>query len=142
MDNEKKVQSAQKVDKTRFALWIRRAVLDLVDQNYEADNCKTKSEFIEKAIQFYCGYLASDFGNGYLPNVESSMLRSMMQESDAKRDRMLFKIAVELAVLENVIAATNEVDKDTLSRLRGECLKEVKRTHGTFSFEDAVEWQE
>ena len=138
MDNEQNVQT---VDKTRFALWIRKPVLDLVDQNYKEDNCKTKSEFIEKAIQFYSGYLASDLGNGYLPKVLGSMLQSMVQESDAKRDRMLFKIAVELAVLENVVAATNEVDPVTLSRLRSSCVQEVKRTHGTFSFEDAVEWQ-
>ena len=138
MDNEQNVQT---VDKTRFALWIRKPVLDLVDQNYKEDNCKTKSEFIEKAIQFYSGYLASDLGNGYLPKVLGSMLQSMVQESDAKRDRMLFKIAVELAVLENVVAATNEVDPVTLSRLRSSCVQEVKRTHGNFSFEDAVEWQ-
>ena len=79
--------------------------------------------------------------DGYLPNMFLSTMRAISQESDTKRDRMLFKIAVELAVLENVVAATNEVDPVTLSRLRNSCVQEVKRTHGTFSFEDAVEWQ-
>ena len=109
---------------------------------YAENNCDSRSAFIEKAVQFYLGYLSAGKSDGYLPSMFLSTMRAISQESDAKRDRMLFKIAVELAVLENVIAATNEVDKDTLSRLRGECVKEVKRTHGNFSFEDAVEWQE
>ena len=138
MENE---QNVQKEDKTRFALWIRKAVLDLVDQNYEADNCKTKSEFIEKAIQFYSGYLASDLGNGYLPKVLGSMLQSMVRESDTKRDRMLFKIAVELAMLENVVAASHRMNPDSLSRLRGECIQRVQRTQGNFTSEDAAHWQ-
>ena len=54
---------------------------------------------------------------------------------------MLFKIAVELAVLQNVVAATNEIDEITLNRLRGECVKEVKRLNGSLSFDDAIDWQ-
>ena len=34
-----------------------------------------------------------------------------------------------------------EVDPDSLARLRGECIKEVKRTNGGFNMEDAVAWQ-
>ena len=48
---------------------------------------------------------------------------------------------VELAMLMNIIAATQDIDRDTLSRLRGECVKEVKRLNGGLRFEDAVEWQ-
>lgn len=54
---------------------------------------------------------------------------------------MLFKIAVELAVLQNVVAATNEIDEVALNRLRGECVKEVKRLNGSLSFTDAIDWQ-
>ena len=133
---EEKIES-----KRRFQLWIHPATLDQVDQVYAKNNCDSRSAFIEKAIQFYLGYLAAGKSDGYLPSMFLSTMRSISQESDAKRDRMLFKIAVELAVLENVVAATNEVDPVTLSRLRNSCVQEVKRTHGTFSFEDAVEWQ-
>ena len=55
--------------------------------------------------------------------------------------RMMFKIAVELAVMQNVVAATNEIDEVTLNRLRGECVKEVKRLNGSLSFDEALDWQ-
>ena len=48
---------------------------------------------------------------------------------------------LELAVMMNVVAANNNIDPVSLERLRGECVKEVKRLNGAFSFDDAVSWQ-
>ena len=58
-----------------------------------------------------------------------------------EQDKMIFKLAVELAMLMNVVAASSEIDEISLTRLRGECVQEVKRLNGNFRFEDAVEWQ-
>ena len=77
----------------------------------------------------------------YLPNVITSSLKSIVKESDNRLTRVIFKIAVELAITMNLIAFSQNVDKITLDRLRGECIKEVKRLNGTFSFDDAYYWQ-
>ena len=77
----------------------------------------------------------------YLPNVITSSLKSIVKESDNRLTRVIFKIAVELAITMNLIASSQDVDKITLDRLRGECIKEVKRLNGTFSFYDAYYWQ-
>ena len=37
--------------------------------------------------------------------------------------------------------SNNNIDPVSLERLRGECVKEVKRLNGSFSFDDAVNWQ-
>ena len=54
---------------------------------------------------------------------------------------MMFKLAVEIAIVQNLIAATQDIDPVSLERLRGECVQEVKRLNGSFRFEDAAEWQ-
>ena len=41
----------------------------------------------------------------------------------------------------HVSAANFRVDEDTLSRLRGKCVNEVKRLNGKISFDDAVRYQ-
>ena len=41
--------------------------------------------------------------------------------------RLLFKMAVELAVIENILAAVCEVDRQELKRLRGQCVEEIKK---------------
>ena len=90
---------------------------------------------------FYAGYLFTEDNKTYLPNIVTSTLKNIVAESDHRQNRMIFKLAVELAVMMNVVAVNNNIDPVSLERLRGECVKEVKRLNGSFSFDDAVSWQ-
>lgn len=127
--------------KKKFALWVRPETLEKVATAYRGDNCRSKSEFIEKAIDFYYGYLTAPNYKTYLPNVVTSTLKGIVAESDNRNNRMLFKLAVEIAILENLIALSQDIDPLSMERLRGECVKEVKRLNGSFRYEDAAEWQ-
>ena len=53
----------------------------------------------------------------------------------------MFKLAVEMALMMNILAINLDIDQVSLERLRGECVKEVKRLNGSFGFEDALDWQ-
>lgn len=128
-------------NKKKFALWVYPDTLETVSELYRGDNCESKSEFIEKAIRFYAGYLTSEDKSGFLPTVVTSTLKSIVAESDNRQSRLLFKLAVELAMLQNVVAASQEIEPESLERLRGECVREVKRLNGGFSLNDAVTWQ-
>ena len=128
-------------DKRKFALWAKNSTLDTVKKLYKEDNCESQSEFIEKAILFYLGYLSAENNKLYLPNVVTSTLKGIVAESDNKQNRMLFKLAVEMAMMMNVLASSQNIEKTSLERLRGECVKEVRRTNGTVALEDAVDWQ-
>jgi len=128
-------------DKEKFALWVRPTTMQGVRENYREDNCRSQSEFIENAILFYLGYLTADKPKSFLPSMFLSTMKGIVAESDNRTSGLLFKIAVELAILQNLIAATNEVDELTMTKLRGECIKEVKRTHGIFTMEKAMDWQ-
>lgn len=44
-------------------------------------------------------------------------------------------------MLMNILAATAEVDEDTLKKLRKKCAKEVNGTRGQITFEDAYRYQ-
>ena len=127
--------------KRKFALWIRESSLEQVRKWYKADDCSSQSEFIEKAIHFYIGYISSENGSDYLPKIITSTVKGIVNDSDNRISRILFKLAVELAITMNLIAAAQDIDRVTLERLRGECVKEVKRINGAFSFDDAVDWQ-
>lgn len=131
----------QREKKRKFALWAKPSTLDKVKKMYQDDNCASQSEFIEKAIIFYMGYLSAENHKSYLPNIVTSTLKGIVAESDNRQNKMLFKLAVEMAMMMNVIAFGQGIDKVSLERLRGECVKEVKRTNGSFSLEDAYDWQ-
>lgn len=42
--------------------------LEAVEKQYRQDNCRSKSEFIEKAVHFYVGYICSADKSDYLPH--------------------------------------------------------------------------
>ena len=132
---------AEKDLKRKFALWIRPSLLEEVDSLYESDNCASRSEFMEKALRFYMGYLSSQKNQDYLAHVIPATVKGIVDESSNRMGRLLFKMAVELAVIENILAAVCEVDRQELKRLRGQCVEEIKSTNGMISFEQALQWQ-
>ena len=127
--------------KVRFALYVNQSALDLVDEYYEKDNCFSKSEFIENAIRFYVSYLSSDTNIPYLSTVVMSTIDSLLKENTNRLSKLIFKLAVELAITMNIVAANQGVDKEVLNTLRGECIKEVKKINGIFTFDEADKWQ-
>ena len=127
--------------KVKFLLWAFPDSLELVRNTYKKANCRSQSEFIEKAIQYYAGRVNAEDDVSYLPNAFLSNMKGIVAENTTRQNRILFKLAVEMAMMMNILASMQDIDPITLQRLRGECVHEVKRLNGTFSFEDAVEWQ-
>ncbi len=113
-----------------------------VKEMYRQDDCRSMSEFVEKSIRFYVGYLTAENKTNYLPNMFLSCLRSIIRESDNRHSVILFKLAVEVAMVENILANLSKYDPASVERLRYQCQEEVKEIHGMLHFEDAVDWQE
>lgn len=128
-------------DKRKFALWIREETMEKVEKVYRAENVKSRSEFIEKAINFYCGYLTANDGKEYFPQVIVSTLQGTLGAFENRMASLLFKMAVELSMSLHVTAANSEIDEKTLAKLRGLCVDEVKRIRGAVSFDDAYKFQ-
>ncbi len=127
--------------KRKFALWIRPSLLEEVDSLYQKDNCASRSEFMEKALRFYMGYLSSQENQDYLAQVIPSTVKGIVDESSNRMGRLLFKMAVEQAVTSNILAAVCEVDQQKLERLRNQCIQQIRKTNGMISFEEALRWK-
>ena len=89
---------------------------------------------------------------GYLLNKESTatefiapqlavITEGIVKGSEQKLSRALFKLAVEVGALTHMLAAINEIDDETLKKLRIMCVDEVKRINGIINFEKAVRYQ-
>lgn len=127
--------------KEKFALKITPEVKELVEAHYKQDGCGSRSQFIERAIQFYCGYLSAENSRDYLPNVVISAMQGTLGSLEDRMASLLFKNTVELSMVLHVIAATMNIPEDTLNALRGLCVEDVKKTHGSIRLEDAVRFQ-
>ena len=127
--------------KIRIPLWIYPSTLEDIKKFYEEDNCKSPSEFIEKAINFYIGYLKQEKNVNYLSPRITSSVEAVIHGSEQRLSRNLFKIAVELGKIAHTIAAANDVDEGTLSELHAMCVDEVRHINGIINFESAVKFQ-
>lgn len=61
-------------NKIKFPLWLTPECKQIVEDNYRPDQCQSRSEFIEKAIWFYAGFLHTLDAGAYLPRALKQML--------------------------------------------------------------------
>ena len=125
-------------NKRKHSVWLSDEVWDEVKSAYRADNCSTLNQFVEKALQFYLGYLKVKDASSYLPRVLSDVLEGKLGAFGSRLASLLFKLAVNDDMLTHVLAAGTEVDElAALDKLRVQCVNETKQTHGSVEFKDA-----
>lgn len=127
--------------KVKFALWLTPEVKEMIEEHYQKDNCVSRSEFIEKAVVFYCGYIHTAQTENYLPKLLRSTLLDGLEKFGDRICRQLFKVAVEENITHHILSADTDLDEQTYDRLRRLCVGQVRQTDGKFSFKDALLFQ-
>ncbi len=127
--------------KDKYAFWLTPEKKAEVARLYTEDNCASQSEFVEKALQFYCGYVRTRDDQCFLPSTLSDILERTLGVMANRIGKLLFKQLVELGILSHIIAADTDVDQATLQRLRGRCVDDVKRTNGQIQFKNILQFQ-
>ncbi len=103
--------------------------------------CRSQNEFVETALRFYSDYLISQDHTAVLQPIYLSAMRGIVHDSENRICRLLFKLAVELDMVMNVLAAGMEISEENLRYLRGRCVQEVKKTNGSVTLDGAVDYQ-
>ena len=129
-------------DKERFVIYLYPETLEKIKELYRTDDCHSRSQFVEKALRFYIGYLLAEDDASYLPTAMLSNMKSIVAESENKISKTFYKLAVELAMVQNAFAYSHkEITAESLAELREAVEDVVKSTNGMLTLEDAVEWQ-
>ncbi|MCM1508780.1 MAG: hypothetical protein NC177_16860 [Ruminococcus flavefaciens] len=129
-------------NKVKFPLWIYPQTLKNVEFHYKNDNCKSQSEFIEKAVNFYLGYLNEEENINYISPMITETVKATIKGTEQRLSRLLFKVAVEMGKLSHMLAAVNDVDDETLRQLHILCVNEVRKINGIIDYENAVKYQQ
>lgn len=129
-------------NKIRKGFYIEQELLDKLQICFDLDeDCKSMNELVNKAIEFYTSFVLTKESEGYILKSFSNVVSAIVQDSENRMARIYFKIAVELAKLNNIIASSSDIDDEEIKKLHIKCLEEVKRINGTISFEDAYKFQ-
>ena len=126
---------------SRIGVYIGDDLLARCDAAIEKTNTESRSEFIREAIEHYIAVLNMKESSRVLTPALESVIGSKIALTEDRISRPLFKLGVEVAMMSNILAATHDIDEDSLSALRRFCTNEVAAIGGKYSFEDAVEFQ-
>lgn len=129
-------------NKKRSAMWLYPETYLKIDRNLELTDCKNRSDFIEKAVEFYIGYLSSQSSTTYLSKILLESISGTLKETENRQSTNLFRLSVEMSMMMNILAAGLEISDEDLHKLRGRCVQEVKRNKGRINMEDAVKYQQ
>ena len=127
-----------KEKKQKFALWVYPSTMETIDRYLESSECRSKSDFIEKAVLFYAGFLAAQDHKNYIPNVVVSCMKGSLGSFERRTSNILFKVAVEISMMNFLLASAHRVSRETLESLRNMCIREVRSYNGSLTLEDAA----
>lgn len=141
MKKETNQQPQEHENVQRLTIWLTPSKIHRMDGWLESDNCKNRSEFIDRALGFYMGYLGSEDTTAYLSETLVATLQGIVRDNNNRMRSLIFKWAVELGIMSHTIAAHFRDPLEDRRALRGYVVNEVKRTNGQIKFEDAQDIQ-
>ncbi len=125
----------------RFPLRLNDLTRWKIECWYQKDDCQSRNEFVEKAVNFYADYLAG-LENNVLPAAIQSAIDGRLGMFEDRMYKLLYKLAVEMDMGMNAVLDCVQVDDDYLRKLRSDSVKNVKATNGLLSFEQKAKEQE
>lgn len=128
-------------NKVKKGFWITGKLDEEIDSYLALDDCDSRSEFVEKAVQFYIGYLNTKNADAFLPQAVSAVLIGTMDYYAQRIGVQLYKLAVEQNLCNHILACDTDMDQRTYELMRGRSVREVKATNGGITFKDALDFQ-
>lgn len=127
--------------KQKVTIFLTPSMKKKIEENYRADNCRSQSEFVEKAVDFYLGYLNTKNASAFLPEVLSTILIGIMDDFAQRMGRQLYKLSVEQNLCNHILIADTDMDQRTYQLMRGRSVREVDSTNGRITFKEVLDFQ-
>lgn len=130
-----------KAKKRRFPLYMTVEQDAKVNEFVNSGYARSQNDFINKAIDFYIGYLRNEKNIDYIAPILSSVLKSQMTDIERNLSEIIFKLAVEVAKQNHIAVSRGELDENTLYRLNDMCCRDVASNNGRVQLENAYRYQ-
>ena len=126
---------------SRIGVYIGDDLLARCDAAMEKTNATSRSEFIRDALEHYIAVINMQESSRVLTPALESVIGSKIALTEDRINLIFFKLGVEVAMMNNILAATHNIDADNMDSLRRYCTEEVATIGGKYKFEDAVKYQ-
>jgi metal-responsive CopG/Arc/MetJ family transcriptional regulator len=128
-------------DNITTGIYIDRDLPEIIGAYLRQADCRSRNEFINKAIRHYIAFLQKENDNEFLTPALESVLSGMLGDTENRLARILFKLATELSMLLHVTASQYDITEDEIDNLRKYCVDEVSRLNGNVNLKAAIRHQ-
>ena len=133
-------------NKDRLNFRMKPETAEKLEHWYKADHCRSKNEFVEKAVNFYADSLAAE-NSTTLPLAIQTAIDSRLKLFEDRIASLLYKQAVEMDMAMSILLQSLNVSEEVLRQERAKSIAAVKRTNGQLRMEQKLrdmendEWQ-
>ena len=131
-----------KETKSKYAIYLYPSQMEEIKSLMDQANAKSQSEFVSDAIRFYIGYLQQGKNVDYLAPIIAQTIKEEIRSTEKNISQILFKLAVELAMISELQATQIRVSKEQMEQLRRMCSRIVAENNGIITLEKAIKHQQ
>lgn len=128
-------------DENRLNFRMKPETAEKLEHWYKADHCRSKNEFVEKAVNFYADSLAAE-NSTTLPLAIQTAIDGRLKLLEDRMAAILYKQAVEIDMALSILLQSVNVDESVLRQERAKSIATIKRTHGRLRMEQKLREQE
>lgn len=130
-------------EKMRTSIYLKKETYLKIDSLAKLlESNPSRNDIIEKAVDFYFGYVTSQFSQDYLCSVFGSKMEGLVSNLATRISKVNFRTAVESDIQTRMLATVVQMNNNEYDRLRVKAIQDVKKTNGSINILDAVEESE
>ena len=133
-------------NKDRLNFRMKPETAEKLEHWYKADHCRSRNEFVEKAVNFYADTLAAE-NSATLPLAIQTAIDGRLKLLEDRMAAILYKQAVEIDMALSILLQSVNVDESVLRQERTKSIAAVRHTNGRLRMEQKLrelenaEWQ-
>lgn len=124
--------------RVKAGLAVTQRHLELCDKNLHLANAHSRNDFVEKAIEFYAGFLNAQQNSDFFDLIFTGKMEAALERYFNKVTRNQYKTAVELGVISHLLADVYQLNPTYLADLKEKSEQEVQHMRGTLRIEDMI----
>ena len=124
-------------NKDRLNFRMKPETAEKLEHWYKANHCRSKNEFVEKAVNFYADSLAAE-NSATLPLAIQAAIDGRLKLLEDRMAAILYKQAVEMDMAMSILLQSLNVSEEVLRQERAKSIAAVKRTNGQLRLEQKL----
>lgn len=122
--------------KQKYSYSLPMEVDEMISGNVIAADCRSKNEFVEQAIRFYCEYLSLENSKTIIPVHLQNAIDHAVTLSERRTSKVLFKQSVALAMLTEALTNYLSYDRSDIRMLEQTAFDKVRKYNGMLDMKE------